>query len=67
MASGYGIEAEYEFRRRIPPVVNAAGPVGLARDAVRKRMGDVLLQDSFPPSTAGDDFVNGTDPKVTCI
>lgn len=56
VASGYGIEAEYEFRRRIPPVVNAAGPVGLARDAVRKRMGDTLLQDSFPPSTAGDDF-----------
>ena len=56
VAAGYGIEADYTFRRRIPPVVNAAGPVGLARDAVRKRMGEALLQESFPPSTAGDDF-----------
>ena len=56
VAAGYGIAAEYDFRRRIPPVVNDAGPVAVARQAVRGRMGEALLRESFPPSTAGDDF-----------
>lgn len=56
VAAGYGIEAEYTFRRRIPPVVNAAGPVAVARQAVRSRMDEALLREQFPPSTAGDDF-----------
>ncbi len=56
VAAGYGIEADYEFIRRIPPVVNAAGPVALAQDAVRAGLGEDHLRTQFPPSTAGDDF-----------
>ncbi|WP_136636233.1 amidohydrolase [Pseudooceanicola onchidii] len=56
VAAGFGIDADYTFIRRIPPVVNAAGPVAVARDAIRKRMGEAHLRESFAPSTAGDDF-----------
>jgi len=56
VAQGFGIEAHYEFRRRIPPVVNAAAPVAVAQAAIRDAFGEERLLTRFPPSTAGDDF-----------
>ncbi|MBT9384997.1 amidohydrolase [Pseudooceanicola sp. CBS1P-1] len=56
LAASYGIEADYTFTRRIPPVVNAEPPTEAARRAVRATLGADLLRESFPPSTAGDDF-----------
>ena len=56
VASSWGIEADYRFIRRIPPVVNDPGPVAVARRAVVKALGGEALQTVFPPSTAGDDF-----------
>lgn len=54
IALAMGVRSEYEFIRRIPPVVNdrAASQVALAAAEIVCR--DVLTE--FPPSTAGDDF-----------
>ncbi|WP_421091236.1 amidohydrolase [Pseudochrobactrum sp. MP213Fo] len=54
-ASMYGISAEYEFIRRIPPVVNHADATARALGAAKKVFGE-KIRTSFPPSTAGDDF-----------
>lgn len=56
VASGYGIGADYVFRRRIPPVVNHEVPVAVARAAVRRHLGEALLRETFTPVMAGDDF-----------
>ncbi|MEQ3747875.1 MAG: amidohydrolase [Celeribacter sp.] len=56
VAAGYGIAADYQFTRRIPPVVNDPVPTATAQQAVRARLGDAHLRRTFPPSTAGDDF-----------
>ena len=53
-ALAMGVEAEYEFIRRIPPVVNDARAADIALEAARAVCADVLTD--FPPSTAGDDF-----------
>ena len=53
-AMAMGVEADYEFIRRIPPVVNDAGATAVALEAARAVSADVLME--FPPSTAGDDF-----------
>lgn len=55
-AASFGIEADYVFTRRIPPVVNDAVPTGVARRAVCSALGEANLRTAFPPSTAGDDF-----------
>ncbi|TPW31023.1 amidohydrolase [Martelella alba] len=54
-AEAFGIAAEYRFVRRIPPVVNAAGPTATALEAARAVFGN-KTRTAFPPSTAGDDF-----------
>lgn len=56
IAQAYGVSAEYKFIRRIPPVINDAGPTGRALAAARAALGDTRIRTSFPPSTAGDDF-----------
>jgi amidohydrolase len=56
VAAGYGIEVDYSFTRRIPPVVNDAVPVDVAQRAVVRALGEGALRTAFPPSTAGDDF-----------
>ncbi len=54
-AAMFGIAADYQFERRIPPVVND-------RDATERALGAAVavlgekVRTSFPPSTAGDDF-----------
>ncbi|TCL69858.1 M20 aminoacylase family protein [Rhizobium sp. BK251] len=54
-AAMFGIEAQYEFERRIPPVVNDSGSTGRALAAATAVFGE-RVRTSFPPSTAGDDF-----------
>jgi amidohydrolase len=55
VAAMFDIEASYEFRRRIPPVVNDADAAARARRAAQAVCGEKVVTD-FPPSTAGDDF-----------
>ena len=55
VAAMFGIEAEYRFIRRIPPVVNNADATARALAAAQAVCGDKVRTD-FPPSTAGDDF-----------
>ncbi len=54
-AAMYGIEADYRFERRIPPVVNDPDATARALSAARSVFGEKTLT-TFPPSTAGDDF-----------
>lgn len=54
-AAMFGIEADYQFQRRIPPVVNAAEPTATALAAAREICAGGVRTE-FPPSTAGDDF-----------
>ena len=54
-AAMYGIEADYRFERRIPPVVNDPDATARALSAARSVFGE-KARTSFPPSTAGDDF-----------
>ncbi|MGR3375720.1 M20 aminoacylase family protein [Salipiger abyssi] len=54
IAGAHGLEAEYTFIRRIPPVVNDTATTDVALAAARRVSGNVRT--AFPPSTAGDDF-----------
>lgn len=54
-AAAFGVEVEYRFVRRIPPVVNDARATETALAAARSVCGDRVWT-AFPPSTAGDDF-----------
>ncbi|UJW74909.1 M20 aminoacylase family protein [Rhizobium sp. SL42] len=54
-AEMYGIAADYQFERRIPPVVNNAGATVRALNAAKSVFGKKTCT-AFPPSTAGDDF-----------
>ncbi|HVW91608.1 MAG TPA: M20 aminoacylase family protein [Devosia sp.] len=55
VASMFGIEADYRFERRIPPVVNDPDATRRALGAAEAVFGAGTLT-RFPPSTAGDDF-----------
>lgn len=55
IAATFGIEVDYEFLRRIPPVVNDADATARALKAAQAASGRPVVTD-FPPSTAGDDF-----------
>jgi len=55
VAAMFDISASYEFRRRIPPVVNDADAAARALRAARAVCGEKVVT-NFPPSTAGDDF-----------
>ncbi|GAA3114355.1 M20 aminoacylase family protein [Rhizobium viscosum] len=54
-AAMFGISVDYEFERRIPPVVNDADATVRALGAAQAVFGE-KVRTSFPPSTAGDDF-----------
>lgn len=54
-AEMYGISVDYEFERRIPPVVNDADATARALSAAQAVFGK-MARTAFPPSTAGDDF-----------
>lgn len=55
VAATFGIEVDYSFLRRIPPVVNDADVTRRALAAAQVATGRAVVTD-FPPSTAGDDF-----------
>lgn len=55
IALTFGVEADYKFLRRIPPVVNHADATARALRAAQAVTGRPVVTD-FPPSTAGDDF-----------
>jgi amidohydrolase len=55
VAAMFGIEVSYEFRRRIPPVINHADATARALKAARAVCGFKVVTD-FEPSTAGDDL-----------
>ncbi len=54
-AAMYGIAVDYDFERRIPPVVNDPDATARALKAAGAVFGN-KLRTVFPPSTAGDDF-----------
>ena len=54
-AAMFNIAADYQFERRIPPVVNDADATARALQAATTVFGENVLT-RFPPSTAGDDF-----------
>ncbi|RVT86786.1 amidohydrolase [Rhodobacteraceae bacterium CCMM004] len=56
IAAALGVTARIDYRRGMPPVVNAPGPTGIARSAAAAALGAGRVRQSFPPSTAGDDF-----------
>lgn len=55
IAATFGIEADYNFLRRIPPVVNHPDATHRALRAAAAATDRPVVTD-FPPSTAGDDF-----------
>jgi len=55
VANMFCIRVSYDFKRRIPPVINAAAPTDAALAAARAVTGKPVVT-NFPPSTAGDDF-----------
>ncbi|KQT51715.1 amidohydrolase [Devosia sp. Leaf420] len=55
IAATFGVEADYNFLRRIPPVVNHPDATQRALHAAAAATGRSVVTD-FPPSTAGDDF-----------
>lgn len=57
-AATLDVNAEYEFIRRIAPVVNARAPTLMAQQAASRAVGEDNLLTAFAPSTAGDDFVD---------
>ncbi|HTJ56097.1 MAG TPA: M20 aminoacylase family protein [Devosiaceae bacterium] len=54
-AAMFGIEADYTFQRRIPPVVNHPDATERALSAAQVVF-EGKARTQFPPSTAGDDF-----------
>jgi len=56
VAASFGIDADYRFMRRIPPVINHAEATAKALQAARAVVGERRVVTDFPPSTAGDDF-----------
>ncbi|MDV7143470.1 amidohydrolase [Tropicimonas sp. TH_r6] len=55
IAQAMGVEADYTFIRRIPPVVNDPAATAVAL-AAAQAVSDGGVRMEFPPSTAGDDF-----------
>ncbi|MEO0683265.1 MAG: amidohydrolase [Pseudomonadota bacterium] len=55
IAAAAGVEARYEFIRRIPPVVNDPQATRIALAAAQDAAAGGV-RTAFPPSTAGDDF-----------
>lgn len=55
VAEMFGIRVDYEYIRRIPPVVNEAAATALALKAAQTVCGPAV-RTNYPRSTAGDDF-----------
>lgn len=55
VASAYGVDAEIDYRRGVPPTVNEATSVQMLRDAVEQVLGPGAAT-STPQSLGGEDF-----------
>jgi hippurate hydrolase len=55
VAAMFDMGVSYDFRRRIPPVINHADATARALRAAQAVCGSKVVTD-FEPSTAGDDF-----------
>lgn len=55
MAQAFGLQANYEYIRRIPPVINESNSTAIALKAAKLTSNKPVITD-FPRSTAGDDF-----------
>ena len=55
IANTMGIDSNYEFIRRIPPVVNDPNATKIAQNVAKAICGNKAIT-KYPPSTAGDDF-----------
>lgn len=64
-AAMFGIQADYKYIRRIPPVINDPDATARALAVARDVFGD-KVRTSFPPSTAGDDFAFFADKAPGC-
>ncbi|EJC81119.1 amidohydrolase [Rhizobium leguminosarum bv. trifolii WSM2297] len=64
-AAMYGIEVDYRFERRIPPVVNDGEATARALAAAGTVFGE-KVRTNFPPSTAGDDFAFFAQNALGC-
>ncbi|SDG83000.1 M20 aminoacylase family protein [Pelagibacterium luteolum] len=56
IAQTFSISTDYEFIRRIPPVINDENATARALSAAQSALGVARIRTVFPPSTAGDDF-----------
>jgi hippurate hydrolase len=56
IAAAHGVAARLEYRRGMPPVINAPAPTGIAARAAQAALGAGAVRRAFPPSPAGDDF-----------
>jgi amidohydrolase len=56
VAAAHGVQARLEYRRGMPPVINAPGPTAIAARAAIASLGEGAVHRAFPPSPAGDDF-----------
>jgi hippurate hydrolase len=56
IAAAGGVEAEYRYHRKMPPVVNDEAATATARAAAADAVDEANVVTDFPPSTAGDDF-----------
>ncbi|OJF97541.1 M20 aminoacylase family protein [Pararhizobium antarcticum] len=64
-AAMFGIQADYAFERRIPPVINDPDATARACKAASTVFGG-RVRTKFPPSTAGDDFSFFADKAPGC-
>jgi hippurate hydrolase len=56
IAAAHGVTARLDYRRGMPPVINAPVPTAIAASAAIAALGAGAVQRAFPPSPAGDDF-----------
>lgn len=56
IAAAHGVAARLEYRRGMPPVINAPAPTAIAARAAEAALGADAVRRAFPPSPAGDDF-----------
>ena len=67
IAGAHGLEARVSFDVGLPPVVNRAGPVEWARQAVASVLGDGALAPLGSVNMAGEDFACYLEKMTGCF
>jgi hippurate hydrolase len=65
-AESYGCQAEVEFRRASPPVVNHAAETRFAAEVMREISGSEQVDDQFPAVLAAEDFAHMLRVRPGC-